>query len=178
MVARLTPEQTAVAFMLGESVESSAGDPRRAGESVRVVGTNPFIVGNEAAEGNWIDEFVRRHPNVKGYLINTGGVGEIREQQPDGTYRVKREVMRIQIPETSALFRSVVRGTVKWAKEPHFGMEVPEEIEGVDIRKFDPASFYSQEEIDKYVDDLRRERREYLEQFTGLDPAIVKAAEE
>jgi len=122
-------------------------------------------------------EFLRSHPNVQSYLINTGGVGEIREKQPDGPSRVKREVMRIQIPETSALFRSVVRGSVKWRKEPYFGMEAPEEIEGVDIRKFDPASFYSQEEIDRYVDELKRERREYLEQFSGLAPAIIKVAE-
>jgi len=177
MVSRLTPEQSALTYILGESVESSAGDPRRAGESVRVVGTNPFIVGDEAAEGNWMYEFLRSHPNVQSYLINTGGVGEIREKQPDGPSRVKREVMRIQIPETSALFRSVVRGSVKWRKEPYFGMEAAEEIEGVDIRKFDPASFYSQEEIDRYVDELKRERREYLEQFSGLAPAIIKAAE-
>jgi phosphoenolpyruvate carboxykinase (ATP) len=162
MLARLTPEQTAQAFMLGESV--------------RVVGTNPFIVGDEAAEGNWIYKFIRSHPNVRGYLLNTGGVGEIREKLPDGTTRIKREVTRIQIPETSALFRAVVRGTVKWTKEPYFGMEVPEEIEGVDVRKFDPAAFYSQEEIDTYVADLKRERREYLEQFAGLRPAVVNAA--
>ena len=175
MLARLTPEQAAQAFMLGESVESSAGDPRRAGESVRVVGTNPFIVGDEAAEGNWIYEFIRSHPNVRGYLLNTGGVGEIRERLPDGTMRVKREVTRITIPESSALFRAVVRGTVKWTKDPYFGMDVPEEIEGVDIRKFDPAAFYSQAEIDVYVDELKRERREYLEQYPGLHPDVVKA---
>ncbi|UCH35747.1 MAG: phosphoenolpyruvate carboxykinase (GTP) [Armatimonadota bacterium] len=178
MVSRLTPEQGALAFMLGESVESSAGDPRRAGESVRVVGTNPFIVGDEAAEGNWVLGFFRKHPNVQCYLINTGGVGEVREKQKDGTFRVKREVMRIQIPETSALFRAAVRGTVKWTKEPHFGLEVPEEIEGVDIRKFDPSAFYSTAEVERLVNDLKRERREYVEQFTGLDPAIVKAAED
>ncbi|HUT73561.1 MAG TPA: phosphoenolpyruvate carboxykinase [Armatimonadota bacterium] len=177
MVARLTPEQTALAYILGESVESSAGDPRRAGESVRVVGTNPFVVGDEAAEANWIHEFLRRHPKVQGYLINTGGVGEIREKQPDGTTRIKREVMRIQIPESSALFRSAVRGSVKWRRESYLGMEVPEEIEGVDIRKFDPTSFYSQAEVDNYVNDLKRERREYLEQFPGLAPAIIQAAE-
>ena len=41
IVSSLSPEQAAAAFMLGESIETSAGDPRRAGESVRVVGTNP-----------------------------------------------------------------------------------------------------------------------------------------
>ena len=38
--------------MLGESVETSAGDPSEAGKSKRVVGTNPFIVGSEVDEGN------------------------------------------------------------------------------------------------------------------------------
>jgi phosphoenolpyruvate carboxykinase (ATP) len=46
-VAKLTPEEAAVAFMLGESVQTSAGDPSAAGESIRVVGTNPFIIGSE-----------------------------------------------------------------------------------------------------------------------------------
>ncbi len=51
-VARLTREWAAAAFMLGESVETSAGDPDEAGKSLRVVGTNPFIVGSEENEGN------------------------------------------------------------------------------------------------------------------------------
>jgi phosphoenolpyruvate carboxykinase (ATP) len=45
-LARLSPAEAAAAFMLGESIETSAGDPDRAGESIRVVGTNPFIVGS------------------------------------------------------------------------------------------------------------------------------------
>lgn len=51
-IARLDYEQAAVAFMLGESVETSAGDPSRVGEPIRVVGTNPFIVGSKGEEGN------------------------------------------------------------------------------------------------------------------------------
>ena len=31
--------------MLGESIETSAGDPTKAGQAKREVGTNPFIVG-------------------------------------------------------------------------------------------------------------------------------------
>jgi len=176
VVSKLNAEQAAAAFMLGESIESSAGDPKRAGESVRVVGTNPFIIGDEAAEGNWVYDFLKRHGGkAQAYLINTGGVGEIRERQPDGTSVVRREVTRIQIPETSALFRSIVRGRVKWIDEPHFGTQVPTEIDGADIDRFDVRSHYSNEEIARYVDDLKRERREYLEQFTTLNPAVAKA---
>ena len=37
--------------MLGESIETSAGDPTKAGQSKRCVGTNPFIMGPEIEEG-------------------------------------------------------------------------------------------------------------------------------
>lgn len=177
VVSKLNAEQAAAAFMLGESIESSAGDPRRVGESVRVVGTNPFIIGDEAAEGNWIYDFIEAHGDrVQAYLINTGGVGEIREKLPDGTSRVRREVTRIQIPETSALFRSIVRGKVEWVDEPYFGTQVPSRIEGADLGRFDVESHYSKQEIEEYVEALGRERREYLERFTGLNPALLKAA--
>jgi phosphoenolpyruvate carboxykinase (ATP) len=176
VISKLNAEQAAAAFMLGESIESSAGDPRRAGESVRVVGTNPFIVGDETAEGNWIYQFLKAHGDkVQAYLINTGGVGEIREKLEDGTSRVRREVTRIQIPETSALFRAIVRGRVEWVAEPYFGTQVPARIEGADIQRFDVESHYSQEEIAGYVEGLKRERREYLEQFPGLHAEVTRA---
>lgn len=176
MISKLTPEQAALAFMLGESVESSAGDPTRAGQSVRVVGTNPFIVGDEAAEGNWIYEFIKAHGDkVQGYIVNTGGVGEIHERRADGSVHVKREVNRIQIPETSCIFRAMVRNEIKWGEDQFFGALVPRSIAGVDTEKFDPRNFYSTEELEEQVNQLKRERREYLEQFRGLDENIVTA---
>ncbi len=178
MISKLTPAQAALAFMLGESVESSAGDPRRAGESVRVVGTNPFIVGDEAEEGNWIYDFVSNHADkIQAYLLNTGGVGEIMETLPDGTRRVKRSVLRIQIPETSAIFRAIVRDRIEWVPEPRFGTLVPKEVEGVDLDKFNPLSYYSESEVEEMAEKLKRERREYIEQFSGLHPDIVKACD-
>jgi len=174
--SKLSAEQTAAAYMLGESVESSAGDPRRAGESVRVVGTNPFIVGDEAEEGNWFYEFLKTHQGkVQGYLINTGGVGEIRERQPDGTWHIKRNVTRIQIPETSAVFRAVVRGRIEWEREPCFGVEVPRVVDGMEMTKYDPAAFYARAELEQQVQALKRGRREYIEQFSRLDPSIIEA---
>lgn len=58
-VAKLSPEEAAVAFMLGESIQTSAGDPSKAGESIRVVGTNPFIIGSEG-EGEPLPRSHRR----------------------------------------------------------------------------------------------------------------------
>ena len=174
IVSRITPEQAAAAFMLGESIESSGSDPRRAGESVREVGTNPFIVGDEAEEGNIFYEIIKAHEGqIQCYLLNTGGVGEIREETPEGKI-VKQKVRRIQIPEMAAIIRAVALGAIEWQKSPAFGYEVPKSVPGVNLAEFELKNFYSQEQIDEMVSKLRRERQDYMTLFPRLDPAIVK----
>lgn len=74
-VARLSLDQAAAFFMLGESILTSAADPVRAGESVREVGTNPFIVGSEGEEGNVFHEICKANPKMKCFLLNTGSFG-------------------------------------------------------------------------------------------------------
>ncbi|HMA19076.1 MAG TPA: phosphoenolpyruvate carboxykinase, partial [Thermoanaerobaculia bacterium] len=73
--ARLTAEQAAAYFMLGESIETSAGDPTKAGQAKREVGTNPFIVGPEADEGNRLLSILRTNPDMQAYILNTGSIG-------------------------------------------------------------------------------------------------------
>jgi phosphoenolpyruvate carboxykinase (ATP) len=176
IASKLTPEQAAAAFMLGESVETSAGDPRRAGESVREVGTNPFIVGDEAEEGNWFYDFVKRHEDkVQCYLLNTGGIGELVEKNSDGSKTITQKVVRVEIPEMASIIRGIVKGTIKWRPEPYFGTLVPGEVEGVDISKFELTRFYTREQIDNYVQSLKMERKMWIESFNGLNKAIVDA---
>jgi phosphoenolpyruvate carboxykinase (ATP) len=176
VACKLNPEQAAAAFMLGESIESTGGDPKRAGESVRVVGTNPFIIGDETEEGNWIYNFIKRNEaKVECYSLNTGGVGEITERNPDGSKTIKQKVLRIQIPEMATIIRGICRGTIEWIDEPHFGTKVPKKVEGVDMSKFSPSNFYTQAQIDELVKTLKNERIEYIKQFKGLNPAIVKS---
>ncbi len=176
IVSKLNPEQAAAAFMLGESVETSAGDPRRAGESVRVVGTNPFLLGSESEEGNWFYDFVKRNSDrVQCYLLNTGGVGEIMERDPQGRPVIKQKVNRVAIPEMAAIIRGIARNTIEWQKEPHFGTMVPKQVEGADLGKYDPARFYTKEQAADYVQRLKDERKKYLAGFPGLNPAVVKA---
>ena len=176
IASKLTLEQGAAAFMLGESIESSGGDPRRAGESVRVVGTNPFIVGDLSAEGNRFYEILKAHPGrVQCYLLNTGGVGELAERKPDGRRVVTRHVLRVEIPEMAAIIRGIVRNAIEWVEEPHFGTLVPKAVEGMELAKFDLRTFYTPAQIDQQAATLQRERTEYLAQFRGLHPAIVAA---
>ena len=176
IASKLTIEQAAAAFMLGESVESSGGDPSRAGESVRVVGTNPFIIGDEAAEGNRFFEFLRGYgAKVSCYLLNTGGVGEIAERQPDGTRILRRKVDRVQIPEMAAIIRGIVRGNIEWEQEPLFQSMAPSRVEGVDLDRFRLARYYDQAQAGALAKQLTDERIRYLERYPVLDPRIVNA---
>ena len=176
LVSRLNPEQAAAAFMLGESVETSAGDPRRAGESVRVVGTNPFLIGSESGEGNWFYDFVKNNEDkVQCYLLNTGGVGEILERDAEGRASVKQPVTRVPIPEMSAIIRGILRNSLEWGEDPLFGTEVPAAAEGFDVGKYDLNNFYTPEQIEEYANLLKEERRAHLASFPGLNPKIMEA---
>ena len=49
---------------------------------MRVVGTNPFIVGDEAAEGNRFFQFLQGYgEKASCYLLNTGGASEIQKSR-------------------------------------------------------------------------------------------------
>ncbi|MCK4478226.1 phosphoenolpyruvate carboxykinase [Candidatus Bathyarchaeota archaeon] len=171
IASKLTLEQAAATFMLGESIETSAGDPSRVGNSVREVGTNPFIVGDKTLEGNWFYDFIKKHSDeVQCYFLNTGGVGEKRE----GSNKIlKQSVLRVEIPEMAAIIRGIVRNTVEWERYPYFNTLVPRRANGVRMTKFNTSKFYSKKEISDYVNKLKEERVEWLKKFDNLNPAIL-----
>ncbi|NWG10478.1 phosphoenolpyruvate carboxykinase [Candidatus Bathyarchaeota archaeon] len=174
IASKLTIEQAASAFMLGESVETSAGDPRRTGESVREVGTNPFIVGDETLEGNWFYDFLKKHNDkVQCYLLNTGGVGENRKE--DVSNEILRKPVRVEIPEMAAIIRGIVKGSIEWIREPYFNTFVPKKVNGMQMTRFDPSEYYSREQIDAYVVKLKQERFTRLKEFRNLNQAIFDA---
>lgn len=155
-VARLTPEQAAVAFMLGESVETSAGDPDRAGESIRVVGTNPFIVGPEGEEGNRFADLMDE-TDAECFVLNTGSVGS----------------RGIGVEDTIAILTAAARGEIEWTHDDRLGFEVPERVPGMAIEEFRLAA--NHEEYDEKLAALREERREYLAAFESLREEIREA---
>jgi phosphoenolpyruvate carboxykinase (ATP) len=175
IISKLTPAQAAAAFLLGESVESTGGDPRRAGESIRQPGMNPFIIGSEAEEGYWFYRFVQEHRDkVECFLLNTGGVGEILEKLPDGRKVVRQKVVRPEIRETASIIRAIMRGTIEWAPEPYFNTLTAKRVEGVDMGKFELKRYYSEEQIEQMVAELKRERREFLTRM-GVAQELVEA---
>ncbi len=157
-VAKLDEEEAAVAFMLGESIETSAGDPSRAGESIRVVGTNPFIVGSEGEEGNHFRDLIA-DLDVDCFVINTGYLGD--------------ESKDVGVTESVTILTELARDTVEWTDDERTGLTIPETVPGLDIEEY-----YVPDHVDDYEDaaaSLREERLEYLEAFGDLDPDIKDA---
>ena len=158
-IARLSSDQAAAAFMLGESIETSAGDPSRAGESIRVVGTNPFIVGSEGEEGNRFRDLVA-DLDVDCYVLNTGAVGTA-------------DPIDVGVEETITLLREVARDRIEWRTDEATGLRVPASVPDMDADAFQVAE--RTENPAEALADLRRERRAYLDGFDDLDEDIVDA---
>jgi phosphoenolpyruvate carboxykinase (ATP) len=157
-VAKLGPEEAAAAFMLGESIETSAGDPSRAGESIRVVGTNPFIVGSEGAEGNRFRDLVASL-DVDAFVLNTGCLGD--------------DSKDICVEDTVTILREIARGTVEWTDDEATGLTLPASVPGLDIDAFAVPDHV--EDYERRLAELREERRAYLASFDDLDEAIEAA---
>ncbi|PCR90775.1 phosphoenolpyruvate carboxykinase (ATP) [Natrinema ejinorense] len=157
-IAKLDAAQAAVAFMLGESIETSAGDPSRAGESIRVVGTNPFIIGSEGEEGNAFHDLVDAL-EVDCYVINTGYLGE--------------ESKDIGVAESVTILTEVARGTVEWTDDERMGLTIPRSVPGLDV-----DDYYVPDHVDDYdaaLAELRADRRDYLERFDDLREELTDA---
>jgi phosphoenolpyruvate carboxykinase (ATP) len=165
--ARLTPEQGAAYFMLGESIETSAGDPTKAGQAKREVGTNPFIVGPEAEEGNRVLAILRENRDMEAYILNTGSIGA-----SDGSPGEK-----ITIRISTQIMKQIAKEGIRWEKDPDWGYDVPAAVPGIDLARYSPRSYYTLEEYRERVDRLRSERRAWLAKFPGLDPVIPSAVE-
>ncbi len=76
--------------------------------------------------------------------------------------------------------QGIVEGTIEWTEDPDFGYEVAAAIPGVDdIEILQPRRLYARQgrtdEHDAMVARLKRERREFLNSFPGLDESLVKS---
>jgi len=180
ILQELTPEQCAAYFMLGESIETAAGDPTKIGQSTRVVGMNEFIVGDPAEEGNMFYEYLKRYESkVRCFLMNSGGAGEIPDPQNPRT--PKRPANRPWKNGIGYVTRALFRNTAVWSDYLDFGTRVltagvyDEKGKVFDMSKFDPRRLYDVAAREDMVKKLNWERVQYLERFPGLDPKIKEA---
>lgn len=164
-VAKLNPLQAAAFFVLGESIETSAGDPTQAGKAKRVVGTNPFIVGDEGEEGNIFYEIIREIPNLQCFVINTGHVGGVNGE-------------KITVKDSTEIIKQIAKDKITWMEDPFWGYSIPSNIEGIDYSRFDLKRFYSESEILNLNKNLLKERVEWLNKFPNLNRNIKKIFDE
>ncbi|NOR15843.1 MAG: phosphoenolpyruvate carboxykinase (ATP), partial [Candidatus Aminicenantes bacterium] len=154
----LTPEQAVLAYLWGESSHSYASQPLKAGESVRIVGTDPFIIGSRAAKVNRLYEIMMTlEANYPGKLkcmqYNTGGMGEIIETFEENGQKKKRlirKVKRVPINLMAEIQRGDLRGTNTYEKG-RFGTRAIVRTREQGLDDWDVRRFYNNEQIEAYV---------------------------
>jgi phosphoenolpyruvate carboxykinase (ATP) len=169
-VARLSREQAAAYFMLGETQGTSAGGREEAGRSLRVPGTNPFFPLRHEQQGNRFLELLDSRP-FEVFLLNTGRVGG-----PP----VDEHSKKVSIAYSSAVVRAIAEGTIEWETDPDFGYEVAVSVPGIDdVEILQPRRLYERTgrgaEHTSIVERLRAERRDCLAAYAGLRSEIVDA---
>ena len=169
-VVRLSGEQAAAYFMLGETQGTSAGGKDEIGKFLRVPGTNPFFPLRDEEQGNRFMELLTQRP-FEVFVLNTGRVGG-----PEDDPRSKK----VAIPHSSAVVKGIAEGTISWVRDPDFGYEVAEGVPGFDDEELlRPRLLYEREgRLDEYrqsVERLKQERIQELAKYPGLRPEIVAA---
>ena len=82
---------------------------------------------------------------------------------------------KITVHDSATIIKEIARGTVKWKKDPDWGYEILDGVSDVDISKFHPERHYTKERYEELTEELRKERKRWLSQFTDLHPQIRDA---
>jgi phosphoenolpyruvate carboxykinase (ATP) len=169
-VAKLEGPQAAAFFMLGETKGTAAGGADEAGKALRVPGTNPFFPMLHDLQGNRFLELLEEHP-LEVYLLNTGRVGGGDEDERSKKVRIKH---------SSAIVKAIAEGTIAWERDPDFGYLVAASVPGIDDEEvLQPRKLYERtgrkDEYEAHVERLKRERAEFLSDFSSLSDEIVAA---
>ena len=160
-ISKLTREQAAALMVLGQAMESSAGDPTQAGKIRSEFFYDPFVAGDLAEHANIFYEIVSGIPHLNYYLLNTGGIG-------DGEHHKD-----IRLEFTMAILDSLLRGGFEdWVDSPA-GFKVPKAIRLVDDIYVHPERLYSPAEFAAEQKELNQIRCEAVEKIGhSLHPDI------
>jgi phosphoenolpyruvate carboxykinase (ATP) len=169
-IAKLTQQQAAAYFMLGETQGTSAGGKDEAGKALRVPGTNPFFPLPNALQGNRFMELLAGHP-VDVYLMNTGWI--VDDAGP-GSKKVK-------VVHSAACTTAIAEGGIDWIEDQDFGYQLAAHVLGIapeDEDLLQPRARFESlgrmDEYDAWVTKLNSERSAFLQQFPNLDPYVTQ----
>src|SRR4030043_216261 len=154
-ICKLNLDQAAALMVLGQAMESSAGDPTQAGKIRTEFFYDPFIAGDRAAHANRFYDILENLPHMNYYLINTGSVGE--------GYHFKD----IDVGHTMSILDSLARGGLEdWVDSPS-GFKVPAAIRAVDDILVHPERLYTAAEFEQKQAELNKIRYEAIEKIGG-----------
>src|SRR5512136_461260 len=162
-IAKLTLEQAVGLMILGQAMESSAGDPTKAGKIRTEFFYDPFMAGDKAEHANRFYDIVKSLPHLNFFLMNTGSIG--------GGQRYAK----IRLEDTLGILESLIRGGIdEWVDSPS-GFQVPASVPGVDDSYFHPERLYSADEFETLQKDLNKLRHETIEKVGGGLHAKVRS---
>ncbi len=162
-ISKLTCEQAVALMVLGQAMESSAGDPTRAGVIRREFFYDPFIAGDPTEHANIFYDIVKGLPDMNFYLLNTGGVGEGEHYQD------------IRLEHTMGILDSLFRGGLEEWKDSPTGFRIPAAIRVVDDIYIHPEKLFSSVEFAEKQAELDKLRYESVAELGDkLHPEIKK----
>jgi len=90
--------------------------------------------------------------------------------------------MKVKTPHGSAIVKAIAEGSITWEDDPDFGYQVAANLPGFpdeDEDLLQPRKLYEGQgrgdEYRKWVERLRKERREFLAKFPETDRSIVES---
>jgi phosphoenolpyruvate carboxykinase (ATP) len=86
----------------------------------------------------------------------------------------------VRIKHSSAIVKAIAEGTIAWERDPDFGYLVAASVPGIDDEEvLQPRKLYERtgrkDEYEAHVERLKRERAEFLSDFSSLSDEIVAA---
>jgi len=159
-VSKLTLEQATALMVLGQSMESSSGDPENVGKIRSVFFYDPFAAGDRDEHANRFYNILKKFPNINYYLLNTGGMGR--------GYRYKD----ITLSHTMSILDSLLRGGLEDWIDSSTGFKIPKSVRNVDDIYFHPEKLYPVSEFEEKQNKLNEIRRKTIERIEGLHPDI------
>lgn len=170
-ISRLTREQAVYYFLLGYTAKLAGTEKELGNEPEATFSTcfgEPFLPLSPICYADLLLKRIDEH-NPSVWLINTGWSG--------GPFGIGR---RISLPYTRAMIRMALEAkilTSGFRIEPVFGLQIPNEVDGVPSEILEPVNTWQDKEsYYRTASGLIEKMRNRMERFASkLDPAIIQA---
>jgi phosphoenolpyruvate carboxykinase (ATP) len=160
-IAKLTQEQAAAFMVLGQSMESSAGDPTQAGKIKNEFFYDPFLAGDRSEHANLFYDILKSNAHINCFLLNTGWIGE------------GERFRDINLSDTMGILDSVLRGGLEdYMISEGTGLPVPRSVRAVDSILMHPAKLYTHAEFERQQAVLNKQRAEFIDKYPGLHKKV------